>query len=110
MRSTLAARLSYAGADVVTAQGLHDPALTRGVRRRTVLVLDEDAIANRSDEWLCALVGDPHWHQVVILTSAPPPAPESGGERLRYVDRAEASAELTALLPEWREARVAGSQ
>lgn len=107
LRSTLSARLSFAGADVITAQGLHDPALTRGARRPAVLVLDEDAIASRSDEWLEALVGDPHWHEVVVLAATASLPPARAGGRLLYLDRATASTGLAAHLPRWGE-MVAG--
>lgn len=100
LRSTLAARLSLVGADLITAADLHDPALERNVRHPAALILDEDAIAGRSDEWLDAVLEESRWRQVVVLTSSPCDA--RADPRLLYLERQSAPERIADLIPQWR--------
>jgi hypothetical protein len=102
LRSMLAARLSLVGADLVTAMDIHDPAVQRNVRGPAVLVLDEDAVAGRSAEWLDAVVAEPQWDHVVVLTGRSPAG--AAGDRLVFLERATAPATLAALVAQWRDA------
>lgn len=108
LRSSLAARLELSGADVVSAREFRDPALERGdtARGRAVLVLDEDVVADEPADWLGVLEDECYWSRIVVLVREPR-APAGSDDRLLYLDRRTASAELATLLPAWR-AREAG--
>ena len=101
LRSTLSARLSLAGADVITAKNVHDPALRSGLHGRAVLILDEDMVDGRSDEWLDTLLDEPCWHCLVVLTATPPPETAEPNPRLLYLQLAGAPAAIAALVPQW---------
>lgn len=99
LRSTLTARLSLLGVDLVTAHGLHDPALARSLRKPAVLVVDDASVCGRSEEWIDSLLGDPLWRDVVVLGEVPPAARDP---RLLQVDRNNAVDAIAALLPRWQ--------
>ncbi len=100
-RGMLAARLSLARADVVTARDAHDPALLRNVRGPAVLILEEATMGERSAEWLDSLLEEPRWRYLVVLTETIPPAPPDGDPRLLYLQRSGAPAALAELVPRW---------
>ncbi|MCW3835731.1 hypothetical protein ACFQ1E_05630 [Sphingomonas canadensis] len=104
LRSILAARLSFAGAQVVTAQAIHDPAVTRHIRKRAVLVVEAEAVAGRSGEWIDALVDDPLWIEVVVLVEEGERECLPDEPRLLPVHRIRAYPELYARLPYWTDA------
>ena len=100
LRSTLSARLSLVGADVITAQNVLDPALCRGLHARAVLIIDEEMVETRSDEWIEMLLDEPCWHCIVVLCDGPPSA-AAANPRLIYIERANAPAAIAARLPNW---------
>jgi DNA-binding NarL/FixJ family response regulator len=101
-RSTLAARLSLAGADVVTAKDAHDPSLLRGVHGPAVLIIDEGMMGGRSAEWIESLLEEPCWRYLVVLCEkSPATAVPAGNPRLLYFQRAAAPAALAERLPVW---------
>lgn len=99
LRSTLAAQLAMAGASLITAKDVDDPAITRGVRRPAVLVLDTLTVSTKSAEWLAEALEDVRWHQVVVLTDAP----LASNSKLVHCEPAHAVRVLTEKLPLWRE-------
>ena len=99
LRSTLAAQLAMAGASLITAKDVDDPAVTRGVRRPAVLVLDAETVTGKSEAWLADTLEDPRWHQVVALTPNPP-APHP---KLMHCAPGNAVSVLTEKLPQWGE-------
>lgn len=101
LRSTLAARLSLAGADVITAKNIHDPAIRRGLHSAAVLVLDDHMLGDRSDEWIAALLEEPCWHCLVVLAAAAPPPAVAHDPRLLHLELASAPAAIAALIPQW---------
>lgn len=99
MRSLLTVRLSMPGVDLVTAQHPDDAVLRRNVRRAAVLVLDAATVDAHPHEWLDALLEDPHWRCILVVTAAdrrPVAHP-----RIEYVAQAEIAARIAALLPLW---------
>ena len=101
LRSTLTAQLSLAGHELVTASEARDPGMLRPVRRRAALVIDEPAIATRSQEWAETLLAD--WWRVVVLAAggADGPGPDADDPWLS-VDAAALPATLAALAALWR--------
>lgn len=99
LRSTLAAQLAMAGASLITAKDVDDPAATRGMRRPAVLVLDAETVSGKSETWLAETLEDPRWHQVVTLTPSPP-APHP---KLMHCPPVNAVSVLTEKLPQWRD-------
>jgi len=99
VRSTMAARLSMHGVDVLTASEFHDPVMHR-TRGRAVLVTDEAIAAEDRAEWAEALQDEARWLRIVVLT-AEPPEPSGPDDRLVFVQQQHAAAQLVALLPEW---------
>ncbi|RYD62669.1 MAG: hypothetical protein EOP58_12800 [Sphingomonadales bacterium] len=101
MRSTLAARLSMAGADVLTADDFGDPRLARHKKRPLVLIADDVAI--ESHEGGCdGLLADPRWLCLVVMPGA---CTDREDPRLIRVERATAAKTIAQLLPEWQAAR-----
>ncbi|RYY29426.1 MAG: hypothetical protein EOP62_00890 [Sphingomonadales bacterium] len=99
LRSTLAARLSLAGADMLTADDFEDPRLARHKKRPLVLISDEAAVMEH--EGGCdGLVADPRWLRVVILS--PGACEGSDNPRLIRLERKSAAKAIGALLPEWQ--------
>lgn len=100
LRSTLAARLSMAGADVITADSLDDPRMQR-LRAGAVLVLDAPAAEDAGGP--AAVLADPRWETLVLIGDG-----ETNGAtdpRLLRVGRAIAGVVIEARLPEWRNRR-----
>lgn len=99
LRSALVARLSLAGADLVTLDDIDDPALERVIRSPAVLVIDEALAAEHSDAWLESLLADPRWRSLVLLTVDPPSQTATDPRILRvaYSNAAAAIAELVSL-------------
>ena len=102
LRSTLVARLSMAGADVLTAEDFGDSRLARHKRRSLVLIADQAALDGH-DEGCDALLADPRWHRLVVLS--PGACPASEDPRLIRIQRADAAKRLAQMLPEWRDAQ-----
>jgi hypothetical protein len=100
-RSTLAARLSLAGGDVVTAKDAHDPALPRNVHGPAVLILEEAMMGDRSADWLESLLEEANWRYLVVLTDTVPASTPGGDPRLLYLARPAAPAALAELVPNW---------
>jgi len=99
LRSALIARLSIAGASLVTARDLNDPALRRGSARPAVLIVDEATIAEQLD----AMLGEPRWHRVVVLTASTPSERASDADpRLIHVQRDATAARIAECVPGWR--------
>jgi hypothetical protein len=100
LRSALAAQLTLAGIDLVTAHEVDGPVLRRSVRRPAVLVLDEHTVMSRSPEWLDALIAEPYWRQIVVLCDwLENDSPRD--MRLVYLDRSRAREAIAELLPKW---------
>ena len=103
LRSTLVARLSLAGADVLTADDFNDPRLARHKKRPLVLIADEAAVDAHSGG--CdGLLEDPRWQRLVVLS--PGACPASDDPRLVRMPRADAAKTIAKLLPEWQAAGV----
>lgn len=99
LRSSLVARLSLAGADVLTTESFDDLRLARHALRPLVLIADEAAVEKRDGGWE-RLIADPRWHRVLLLS---PDAPETGDDpRLLRIARADAGPAIAKLLSEWR--------
>jgi hypothetical protein len=103
LRSALAAQLAMAGASLITANDVDDPALTRGVRRPAVLVIDTMTVSKRDGDWLAATLEDLRWHQVVVLTDQPPLA----HPKLVHCAPMQAVRVLTEKMPQWHAAAAA---
>ncbi|MES2988810.1 MAG: hypothetical protein V4808_12965 [Pseudomonadota bacterium] len=103
MRSTLVARLSMAGADVLTADDFNDPRLARHKKRPLVLIADEAAV-DAYDGGCDGLVADPRWRRLVVLS--PGACAVSDDPRLIRIARAQAAKAIAQLLPEWQAERT----
>ncbi|WP_448661339.1 hypothetical protein ACG3SL_11855 [Sphingomonas sp. CJ20] len=103
LRSTLAARLTLAGADLVTARDYDDPQLTRNTDRPAVLITDAGAALHR-EGGAQSLSADARWSRVVVLTPGAE-ARESDDPRLFYVQGATAAAGITSLVSAWEAGR-----
>ncbi|MBX3564072.1 MAG: hypothetical protein KF730_05780 [Sphingomonas sp.] len=99
LRSTLVARVSMAGADVLTADDFNDPRLARHKKRPLVLIADEAAIDAHAGGYE-GLLADPRWRRVVVVS--PGMCPESDDPRLIRIERAHAARKIAHLLPEWQ--------
>jgi hypothetical protein len=98
-RSSLAARLTMAGANLLTTDDVEDPGLPSSVRGPAVLIVEQSLVADRSREWLQALLAVPQWLRVVVLGDG---HGDSAEDRLIYIKSDLAVQALTALLPEWQ--------
>lgn len=99
LRSTLVARLSMAGADVLTAEDFDDPRLARHKKRPLVLIADEAAVDGHAGG--CdGLLADPRWRTLVVLS--PGACAASEDSRLIRIARAHAAQTIARLLPEWQ--------
>jgi len=108
-RSSLAARLTMAGANLLTTNDVEDPGLARSVHGPAVLIVEQALVADRSSEWLQALLAVPQWLRVVVLGEA---ATENGraeraDDRLIYIKSDAAVKTISALIPQWQ-AEAAG--
>lgn len=102
LRSTLAARLSLVGADLISAESLDDPALKRGVRKPGYLIVEEELFEGRDGIWLETLLATPHWRQVVMLTAGGPVARAPDEDpRLLRLERRSAPSAIAELVPRW---------
>ena len=104
-RSALAARLTMAGANLLTTNDVEDPGLARSVRGPAVLILEEALVADRSSEWLQALLAVPQWLRVVVLGDGRAEGPD---ERLIYIKSDSAANVIASLMPQWQ-AEAAGA-
>lgn len=95
LRSTLIARLSMAGADLVTIDNIDDPRIQRWLGKGPVLILDHMALAGR-EGGEAALRADPRWRAITVIGGAPEDAAHP--PRISGVD---AAAEIEAMLPGW---------
>jgi hypothetical protein len=111
-RSALAARLTMAGANLLTTNDVEDPGLARSVHGPAVLIVEQALVTDRSSEWLQALLAVPQWLRVVVLGDAVMDngRAEGADDRLIYIKSDVAVKTIAALIPEWQaEAfRVAG--
>lgn len=105
LRSTLVARLSMAGADVLTADDFNDPRLARHKKRLLVLIADDAAVEGH-DGGCDGLLDDPRWQRVVVLSRGACAA--SKDSRLIRIERAQAANAIAELLPEWQALRSEG--
>ncbi len=99
LRSTLAARLSMAGVDVITADNFDDPRLDR-LREPPVLVVDMPSVAGRAGG-LAGLLADPRWHSLVLVGEHGT-GEDADEPRLLRIDRANVGAAIDAKLPCWQ--------
>lgn len=108
-RSALAARLTMSGANLLTTNDIEDPGLARSVRGPAVLIVEEALVADRSSEWLQALLAVPHWLRVVVLGEAAENGRAEGADdRLIYIKSDTAVKTLAALIPEWQAEAATG--
>lgn len=103
-RSSLAARLTMAGANLLTTNDVEDAGLARSVHGPAVLIVEQSLVADRSTEWLQALLAVPQWLRVVVLGEG---RADDADERLIYIKSDAAVKTITALIPEWQ-AEAAG--
>lgn len=94
LRTSLVARLSMAGGDVVTVDNLDDPRVERWLVHAPVLIVDDRALAGR-DGGEVALRGDPRWRAIAVIGGQADPG------FAQRIASADAAAILEAMLPEW---------
>ncbi|MCW3847436.1 hypothetical protein OF829_09290 [Sphingomonas sp. LB-2] len=95
----MAARLTMAGANLLTTNDVEDPGLARSVHGPAVLIVDEALLADRSPEWLQALLAVPQWLKVIVLGDG---RAEGADERLIYIKSDTAVRTISALIPQWQ--------
>jgi hypothetical protein len=96
LRSALAAQLTGLGENVMTLPHMpDDAAIARLARQDAVLIADKSTLEGRSPEGLV----DAGWRHVAVLNGESPNPQDSRLVRLR---RADALAQVTAALAEWR--------
>ena len=95
MRSSLAARLSMSGVDLLTVEAFDDPRIGRGRPRRVVLVADEGAVDGHD---LDSLIADSRWFRLVLVSDA------SGADEpgLTRIAPKNAAATITAMIASWQ--------
>jgi hypothetical protein len=103
-RSALAGRLTMAGANLLTTHDVEDPGLAKSVHGPAVLIVEGALVADRSAEWLNALLAVPQWLRVVVLGEG---RAEGADDRLIYIKSDLAVKTIAALIPEWQ-AEAAG--
>ena len=103
-RSALAARLTMAGANLLTTNDVEDPGLARSIHGPAVLIVEEALVADRSAEWLQALLAVPQWLRVIVLGDG---HDEWADGRLIYIKSDAAVGTIAALIPQWQ-AEAAG--
>lgn len=106
LRSTLAARLSLAGADLLSARDFRDARVGRYKKRALILITDQAAIDEHDGGW-DGLRADPRWLRLVVVS--PRESAPSEDPRLIHIQRANAVNRIARLLPEWRAAHGEGS-
>ena len=100
LRSILAARLSLLGVDVISIRDPDDRVLARMVRKRTVLVLDDDTLGRLPDGDRDRLLAQPRWSDIVIISHQPPEEAASDG-RIRYLPRGQVAVQIVELVEGW---------
>ncbi|MEP9359827.1 hypothetical protein [Sphingomonas sp. KR3-1] len=95
LRSTLVARLSMAGGDVVTVDNLDDPRVERWLAKRPVLIVDDAALAGRHGGE-AALRGDPRWRAVAVVGGQ-----AAEGAAIPRIAPADSASVLEAMLAGW---------
>jgi hypothetical protein len=105
-RSALAARLTMAGANILTAYDVDDPGLARSVHGPAVLIVEQALVADRSPEWLVALLAVPQWLRVVVLGDG---RAEGADDRLIYIKSDVAVKAISALIPQWQAEAAGGA-
>ena len=85
LRSTLIARLSMAGADLVTIDNLDDPRVERWLAKSPVLIIDE-----------AALRADPRWCAIAVVGGAATDAAHPP-----RIPRDDPASAIEAMLPDW---------
>lgn len=95
LRSTLIARLSMAGADLVTIDNIDDPRIQRWLGKSPVLILDEAVLAGR-EGGEAVLRADPRWRAIAVIGGEAEDAAHPA--RISSVD---AATEIEAMLPGW---------
>lgn len=103
-RSALAARLTMAGANLLTTDNVEDPGLAKSVHGPAVLIVEQALVSDRSSEWLQALLAVPQWLRVVVLGDG---HDERAGDRLIYIKSDVAVKTISDLIPQWQ-AEAAG--
>jgi hypothetical protein len=93
LRSSLAARLSLGGGDVLTARDPYDPQLHRTMRGASVLIVDAAVLHARGE---AALLADPRWRAVIAIGDED--RPRDG--RLFHVARPGSAKRIEAVLAE----------
>lgn len=94
LRTSLVARLSMAGGDIVTVDNLDDPRVERWLAHAPVLIIDNAALAGR-EGGEAALRGDPRWRAIAVIGGQ---AADGATPRIASAD---AAAILEAMLHEW---------
>lgn len=95
LRSTLIARLSMAGADLVTLDNIDDPSVERWLAKAPVLIIDEVVLAGR-EGGEAALRADPRWRGIAVIGGAAADAAMPA-----RIAREDAAAAIEAMLPGW---------
>lgn len=98
LRSAWVARLSIAGANLITAADLDSPGLRRAAIRPALLVVDEASVGTK----LGAILEDPRWHRIVVLAASPPAPDPNSDARVIYVQGDATAALLSEHVPGWR--------
>lgn len=101
LRSTLVARLTLGGADVLTMRELTAQQPPPASRGKMVLVID-DAGVHAYPGASNALYEDSRWTRLVMLTGAEPPDPAPA--HVHHLAAASAAPSLGTLLDEWHRA------
>jgi len=94
LRSTLIARLSMAGADLVTIHDIDDPRVERWLAKGPVLIIDDVALAGRTGGE-AALRADTRWREIAVIGGVATDA------ALPRVSRDDAALAIEAMLPGW---------
>ena len=98
-RSSLAARLTMTGANLLTTNDIEDPGLARSVHGPAVLIVEQALVADRSPEWLQALLTVPQWLRVIVVGDG---RAQGADERLIYIKSDAAAQTIAALIPDWQ--------
>lgn len=97
------ARLSIAGANLVTVTGVDSPGLRRGSVRPAVLIADEASF----DKDSATILKDPRWHRILVLTASPTDREAGPDARVAYVPRDATAVFISEHVPGWRPEPVA---
>jgi len=97
--STLVARLAMSGADTCTAQSFDERRPAMGGMAGAVLITDQAAVDGHPGG-ITALLGDPQWRGVVVLSADA--IADDTNPRLRHLEPGQALAAMPQLIAEWR--------